>query len=544
MRLQKKILLTSLCMATFIATNLYAATDAQVSKLTSQEKFDNKEMLISNLDSLFAYQTKITVGNVSQDKNGNLVATDIWIISSDSKNPNISINKAIFEGLKAGESVKNSFHIKIEGLSVANLATAVANSNVVSSKTDPKDLANNQGPFAIIMNDVGQGIYNLDINYDYDESTINFVLNSTIGKKTFIKADAKLKDIDLSGTKVDMDFLASLVTECMNSKIQNLSFDANFSEVLKEVTSKYLGKKYKQDPVLDINGKLGNKPGELVLNLDGKLGTNNYGKYNIVIEGIDIDSGSINEIIDGTGKALDNAYVQSNTADSKIQLNFQKDFFPEKSPIREVFSILDTNNINIKINSDRQFKNNKYNTNFDIQAEGLASLKGSAEAIVNDKLSLLPYLGAGVQDQKDLYDCDNELCLKSVDVTFANYGLLEKIARLANQDPNTTPQQILGSYGALLQLFAVQQQDRFLQQVLSSFAMFLQNPKNISIHAKANKPVNEMALLNMLVSDAKTLKRNNPIKNNGNVDLSKSPDVKLINNIQNLFKISFDVNQN
>ncbi|WP_150464555.1 hypothetical protein [Francisella sp. XLW-1] len=544
MRLQKKILLTSLCMATFIATNLYAATDAQVSKLTSQEKFDNKEMLISNLDSLFAYQTKITVGNVSQDKNGNLVATDIWIISSDSKNPNISINRAIFEGLKAGETVKNSFHIKIEGLSVANLATAVANSNVVSSKTDPKDLANNQGPFAIIMNDVGQGIYNLDINYDYDESTINFVLNSTIGKKTFIKADAKLKDIDLSGTEVDMDFLASLVTECMNSKIQNLSFDANFSEVLKEVTSKYLGKKYKQDPVLDINGKLGNKPGELVLNLDGKLGTNNYGKYNIVIEGIDLDSGSINEIIDGTGKALDNAYVQSNTADSKIQLNFQKDFFPEKSPIREVFSILDTNNINIKINSDRQFKNNKYNTNFDIQAEGLASLKGSAEAIVNDKLSLLPYLGAGAQDQKDLYDCDNELCLKSVDVTFANYGLLEKIARLANQDPNTTPQQILGSYGALLQLFAVQQQDRFLQQVLSSFAMFLQNPKNISIHAKANKPVNEMALLNMLVSDAKTLKRNNPIKNSGNVDLSKSPDVKLINNIQNLFKISFDVNQN
>lgn len=42
----------------------------------------------------------------------------------------------------------------------------------------------------------------------------------------------------------------------------------------------------------------------------------------------------------------------------------------------------------------------------------------------------------------------------------------------------------------------------------------------------------------------KLLKRNNPIKNNGNVDLSKSPDVKLINNIQNLFKISFDVNQN
>lgn len=164
--------------------------------------------------------------------------------------------------------------------------------------------------------------------------------------------------------------------------------------------------------------------------------------------------------------------------------------------------------------------------------------------MVNDKLSLLPYLGVGAQDQKDLYDYNNELCLKNVNVTFANYGLLEKIARLANQDPNTTPQQILGSYGALLQLFAVQQRDRFLQQVLSSFAMFLLNPKNISIHAKANKPVNEMVLLNMLANDAKTLKRNNPIKNNGKVDLSKSPDVKLINNIQNLFKINFDVNQN
>ncbi|KFJ42190.1 hypothetical protein IBE48_06820 [Francisella philomiragia] len=544
MRLQKKILLTSLCLATFATTNLYATTATEATKLTSQEKYDNKEMLISNLDSLFPYPTKITVGSVSQDKSGSLVATDIMIISNDPKNPNISINKATFAGLKAGQTVKNDFNIKIEGLSVANLATAVANSNVVSSNTDPKDLANNQGLFAIMMNTVGQAIYNLDINYDYSNSTISFALNSTISKKTFIKTNAKLKDIDLSGTSVDMDFLAALMTECMNSKIQNLSFDANFSEVLKEITDKYLGKEYKQDPILDFNGELGKKSGELTLNFDGKLGANNYGKYNIVIDGVDLNDSTINQIIDGTSKALDNAYVKSNTADSKIQLNFQKDFFPEKSPIRQVFSILDTDNINIKINSDRQFKNNKYNTNFDIQADGLASLKGSAEAMVNDKLSLLPYLGVGAQDQKDLYDCNNELCLKNVNVTFANYGLLEKIARLANQDPNTTPQQILGSYGALLQLFAVQQQDKFLQHVLSSFAMFLQNPKNISIHAKANRPVNEMALLNMLANDAKTLKRNNPIKNNGNVDLSKSPDVKLINNIQNLFKISFDVNQN
>lgn len=183
MRLQKKILLTSLCLATFATTNLYATTATGATKLTSQEKYDNKEMLISNLDSLFPYPTKITVGSVSQDKSGSLVATDIMIISNDPKNPNISINKATFAGLKAGQTVKNNFNIKIEGLSVANLATAVANSNVVSSNTDPKDLANNQGLFAIMMNTVGQAIYNLDINYDYTNSTISFALNSTIGKK-------------------------------------------------------------------------------------------------------------------------------------------------------------------------------------------------------------------------------------------------------------------------------------------------------------------------------------------------------------------------
>ncbi|MDE4961686.1 hypothetical protein NAI45_11690, partial [Francisella tularensis subsp. holarctica] len=77
---------------------------------------------------------------------------------------------------------------------------------------------------------------------------------------------------------------------------------------------------------------------------------------------------------------------------------------------------------------------------------------------------LLPYLGINAQNQTNLYDCTNQLFLSNVDVKFANYGLLEKVARQTNNDPNTTPQQILVSYGALLQLFAVQQQDQFLQQ--------------------------------------------------------------------------------
>ncbi|MDE5020980.1 hypothetical protein NAI54_11595, partial [Francisella tularensis subsp. holarctica] len=76
---------------------------------------------------------------------------------------------------------------------------------------------------------------------------------------------------------------------------------------------------------------------------------------------------------------------------------------------------------------------------------------------------------------------------------FANFGFLDIVARQTNNDPTTRPQQILGSYGALLHLFAVQQQDKFLQQTLSEFDIFLQNPYNISIHAKANKPVNENA---------------------------------------------------
>ena len=73
--------------------------------------------------------------------------------------------------------------------------------------------------------------------------------------------------------------------------------------------------------------------------------------------------------------------------------------------------------------------------------------------------------------------------------------------------------------------------------------MFLQNPKNISIHAKANKPVNQTALLNMLVDDTKSLKKHNPVKTNGGrVNLSNSPNIKLINDIQKIFKITFDVN--
>ena len=73
-------------------------------------------------------------------------------------------------------------------------------------------------------------------------------------------------------------------------------------------------------------------------------------------------------------------------------------------------------------------------------------------------------------------------------------------------------------------------------------AMFLQNPKNISVNAKAKKPINETAFFNLMIDDSKSLKNNNPMKNNGRVDLSKKPDIKLLNDLQKVFNISFDVN--
>ncbi|ALB01399.1 hypothetical protein ACH24_01095 [Francisella persica ATCC VR-331] len=541
MRLQKIFLLTLICTAT-LATVLYAAPTTNTQHLSSQQQDNIKSILKSNLDSLFPYQTQITIGEINQDDKGSIVASDILIMNSDSKNPNITINKIIFKGLYANQSIKNNFTIKVEGLSIANLAAAVANSNLVSAKVDPKQLSENQGLFSIAMTSLGQAIYNLEINYNYNNSTINYSLDSKINNKPMLKADAKLRDIDLPNTNVNTDFIATLLGKSMDTKIKAIEFDANLSVVLKDITNKYLGKDYKQMPILDINAKLGKNPGQLILKVDGKLGSQNYAKYNIVIHGVDLANTTINDIVDGSSNALDNAYIQSNTFSSMIELNFEKTFFPKGSPIIEVFSALDKNNINFTIVSQHQFEGTSCNTNFYLKADGLASLSTSANAVVDGKLNLLPYLGTNAQNQTNLYDCTNQLCLNNVDIKFANSGLLEKVARYTNKDPNTTPQQILGSYGALLQLFAVQQQDKLLQQILSAFAIFLQNPKNIAIHIKANKPVNETALLNMLIADAKTLKKYKPVNNNGNVDLNSNPNVKFINNIQNIFKISFYVN--
>ncbi|WP_150466977.1 hypothetical protein [Francisella sp. SYW-9] len=543
MSFKKAFLVTSICTATLATTNLYAVVVTPSHKTTTQDNSVIKNTIISNLDSLFPFQTNITVGKVDKDSNGDITASNILIVSSSKDNPNLSIDKLIVKGLKVNQKINDDVSVKVEGLKVTNLASSIASSNVVSARVDHKDLSGDSSLYKIVMNTIGKGVYNFEIDYDHSDSTLKFDLDSTVNNKAFVKEDVKLKGFDLSDTSFDNDFLASLKNKVMSSKIENLEFDGNFTEVLKEITSEYLGKDYKQTPSLDINGSLGKTPGELEFNVNGNLGTQSHVKYNIIVDGIDLNNTPIEDIVSGSNAFLKNAYIETNSADVAIDLNFNKDSFSEKSPMQQVLNILGKKDLNIKITSNNSYKDSKYNNNFNLEADGLANLSASTKAIVNGKLSLLPYVGANGKNQKDLYNCDNQLCLTDIDFSFANSGLLEKIARYTNKDPNTTPQQVLGSYGALLQLFATQQQDPFLRKVLSSFAIFLQNPKNISIHAKANKPVNQTALLNMLVDDTKALKRHNPMQQkNGKVDLSKSPNIKLINDIQKIFKITFDVN--
>ena len=61
------------------------------------------------------------------------------------------------------------------------------------------------------MTSLGQAIYNLEI-YNYNNSTINYSLDSKINNKPLLKAAAKLKDIDLPNTNVNADFLATLLS--------------------------------------------------------------------------------------------------------------------------------------------------------------------------------------------------------------------------------------------------------------------------------------------------------------------------------------------
>lgn len=546
MKLKKILLLASIGVATFYTTNLYAKDTSvnSVQQSTSEGSLKIKSLIISNLDSLFPFQTQITVGKIEKNANGAVVVSDILVMSGGKGKPNISINQIIFNGLDFSGDVDNDFTIDINGLSVTNLATAVASSNIVSASdvVDTKSLANNNGLYSIIMNNLGQSIYNFKLNYSHKNKTLELDLNSTYSKQKFLQEKVKLVEVNLSNTIVNEDFLADLKNVVTNSKLDHAEFDADFAEMMKQVTTQYLGKDYKKTPDFNIKGSLGKVKGQLNIVVNGKLGDSNYLDSSLIVNDIDLDD-SLKDILENDASALKNAYIQSNNTDMKIDMDFKKSSFSKDGFMQKIFNFIGKDNVNLYLSSVYKLNGPNYDTNLEISSSGLASIKASSKGIIDGKLKVLPLTGmTTATDNKGLYDCKDQLCLKDLNVSFTNSGLLEKVARYTNNDSNTSPSQILGSYGALLQLFAVQQDNKFLQKALSSLAMFLQNPKNISVDLDAKKPMNQNTLLTMLMSDAENIQKHNPIQG-GRVNLKANPDLKLLNNIQKLFKIDFDVNK-
>ena len=541
MKLKKILLAATVGAAAFSATNLYAENTSPIQQQTKEQNFEIKSLIISNIDSLFPFQTQITIGKVEKNSDGSIVASNILVMSGGKDKPNLSINSIEFTGLDFCGNVDKDFAIKAKGLSITNLATSVASSNVVSTSVDSKSLANNEGLYSVIMNSFSQSLYDFTLEYNHQNETLELDVDATYAKKKFLDEKVKLSDVSLASNAVDQDFLAGLKKVVLNSKLVQAEFDANFTEMMKQVTTQYLGKDYKNTPRLDIKGSLGKVEGQFNLDVNGKLGDNNYLNFDLAVADIDLDH-SIEDIIKNDAEALKNAYIKSNNTDLKVDIDFKEKSYPKDQFMQRLFKFVGKDSLNLLITSTHELKGSSYNTNLQISGGDLASINASSKATIDGNLKVLPYLDmTAASDNEGLYDCKDQLCINDLNVSFSNSGLLEKVARYTNNDPNTTPSQILGSYGALLQLFAVQQDDKFLQKGLSSLSMFLQNPKNISITLDAKKPMNQNALLAMLVSDAKNMKKHNPMQG-GKVNLKANPDLKLLKNIQKLFKIDFKVN--
>jgi hypothetical protein len=543
MKLKKILLVASIGAAAFSATILYAEnTNPTQQQQTKEQNLEIKSLMISNIDSLFPFQTQITIGKVEKNSDGNIVASNILVMSGGKDKPNLSINSMEFTGLDFGGNVDKDFTIKTKGLSITNLATSIASSNVVSASVDSKSLANNEGLYSVIMNSFSQSLYDFTLEYNYQNETLELDVDATYSKKKFLDEKVKLSDVKLAGNAIDEDFLAGFKNIILNSKLVQAEFDANFTEMMKQVTTQYLGKDYKNIPSLNIKGNLGKVKGQLNLDVNGKLGNNNHLNYDLAVADIDLDH-SIEDIIENDADALKNAYIKSNNADLKINIDFKEKSYPKDQFMQKLFKFVGKDDVNLLITLNYQLKGSIYNSNLQISGGDLASIDTSSKGTINGKLKVLPYLNmATASNNESLYDCKDQLCLNDLNVSISNTGLLEKVARYTNNDPNTSPSQILGSYGALLQLFAVQQDDKFIQEGLSFLSIFLQNPKNISVTLDAKKPINENALFAMLVSDAENMKKHNPMQG-GKVNLKANPDLKLLNNIQKLFKVDFEVNK-
>ena len=143
MKLKKILLAATVGAAAFSATNLYAENTSPIQQQTKEQNFEIKSLIISNIDSLFPFQTQITIGKVEKNSDGSIVASNILVMSGGKDKPNLSINSIEFTGLDFGGNVDKDFAIKAKGLSITNLATSVASSNVVSTSVDSKSLANN-----------------------------------------------------------------------------------------------------------------------------------------------------------------------------------------------------------------------------------------------------------------------------------------------------------------------------------------------------------------------------------------------------------------
>lgn len=544
MNFKKILLAASIGTTTFSAANLYAVNiTPNTAKFSSAEIHQYESLLVANLDSLFPYQVKVAVGSIEKASDGKIVAENVFLVSNNKMNPNIYINKIELDGIDVAKNVTKDFTIKVEGLRVSNLATALASTNVVSGRVDTKSLVKKESLYTVLMDNLGKSVVDLTIDYSsYNKSlVINF--DSTYANQKLAQSRIELSSVDLSDTIVDRDFLASLQDRVADGMLKNAKFDTDFTQLLKDVTTDYLGKNFKKTPVFKINGSMGEVTGELKLSMVGELGSENHFDYSLVVDGINYADTKLKDLLVNDHKILDNAYVTSDKGSLKSNFNFKKRHFSSSPIIQQFFTFLGRDEISLAIDSNRNFDGSKYNSNMQVSAKDLASFDASTSGVVDGKLKVLPYLTVKpTATMTDLYDCKDQLCMTQMNASFVNDGLLEKLARLTNKDPNTTPQQILGSYGALLQLFAVQQKDKFLRDTLSSLAMFLQNPKNIGVSIKPNKPMNENALATILIQDAQSMQKDNPMKGS-KVDLKSNKNLELLNDIEKYFKVDYTVNQ-
>ena len=543
MKLRKQVMLSIGFVASIAAAGSYAYANPSNNSSNSGTINSQYEKLIqSNIDSLFPFPTQISSGKFIKMHNGDFVLNNIYVKSIWKSNPNIFISKMTLHGLVVDNSSSNNFEIKIQGLKLLNAEKAVAHTNVVSARISPKNLMKKYPLFGSVMADVGKSSYNLDVSYDNSNEQIHIKLNSTNNGAKFITADVLLKDADMSHVEFDHDFFASLSRVIENSKIKSGSFDADISKVTQQIIDKYLSKENSMSPSIQIKGEYSDSTNQLELSAKSKLGDKSHLDYTINVDGTSISDTSLEDIVNQKTDIFKNAYVISNSSDFNLNLLFSKKDFSKNSPAQSVFTSLNQNKIVINIASDSIYKNSQYKANFDVSGSDLGSVKYNMNGKSDGNVSVMSYFGGGNTQASNLYNCKNNICITNFNLKLINKGMLQKAARMSNSDKNTSPDQILASYGALMQLLAVQQHDKFMRNILSSFAMFLQNPKTLTIGAKAKRPLNSSVLMQMLANDSKQIASNSPIKSNGRVNLNNDYDLKLVNNIQKMFNISFDVN--